>query len=55
MLFLIDREAPMWIVEVNFAGRRFTHEVHGPRRPLLGFRARSLGWRPSPVRDPRVA
>ena len=46
----------MWIVEVNFAGRRFTHEVHGPRRRLFHFSPRALGgWRPSPLRDPRVA
>ena len=40
----------MWIVEVNFAGRRFTHEVHA-RRPTFRFSPRSFGWRPSQLRD----
>jgi hypothetical protein len=46
----------MWIVEVNFAGRRFTHEVHGPSRRLFHFSPRNLSsWRPSQLRDQRVA
>ncbi|WP_255413251.1 hypothetical protein [Mycobacterium sp. 3519A] len=40
----------MWIVEVNFAGRRFTHEVHGPRRRLFHFSPRPFSWRPSQLR-----
>jgi hypothetical protein len=54
MLFVIDREAPMWIVEVNFAGRRFTHEVHA-RRHIFRFGPRSLSWRPSQLRQTRAA
>jgi hypothetical protein len=44
----------MWIVEVNFAGRRVTHEVHA-RRPLFRFGTRSFGWRPAQLRNPRAA
>jgi hypothetical protein len=44
----------MWIVEVNFVGRRFTYEVHGPRR-LFRFSPRSVGWRLSQLRDPHAA
>jgi hypothetical protein len=45
----------MWIVEVNFAGRRFTREVHAPRRPSFHFSPRSFGWRSPQLRDPRPA
>ncbi|MGY4654552.1 hypothetical protein [Mycobacterium sp. URHB0021] len=44
----------MWIVEVNFVGRRFTYVVPR-RRPLLRFGQRSIGWRPSAAPDPRAA
>jgi hypothetical protein len=44
----------MWIVEVNFAGRRFTREVHA-RLPIFRLGSRSFGWRPSPVRPTRAA
>jgi hypothetical protein len=43
----------MWIVEVNFAGRRFTHRVG--RRPSFRFSPRIMGWRASPLRDPHAA
>lgn len=43
----------MWIVEVNFAGRRFTHEVG--RRPFFHFNPRTFSWRPSQLRDSRAA
>lgn len=36
----------MWIIEINFAGHRFTHRVRGRRRPSV--RSRSAGWRPTP-------
>jgi hypothetical protein len=45
----------MWIVEVNFAGRRFTHEVHGRRRPLFRFSPRIIGGHLSQLRGPRAA
>jgi hypothetical protein len=45
----------MWIVEVNFAGRRFTYEVHGPRRPSFHLSPRTFSWRPTQLPDPRVA
>lgn len=43
----------MWMVEVNFAGRRFTHHVG--RRPNFRFSPRSFSWRPSQLRHPRAA
>jgi hypothetical protein len=43
----------MWIVEVNFAGRRFTHEIG--RRPSFRFSPRVMSWRPSQLRDTRAA
>jgi hypothetical protein len=43
----------MWIVEVNFAGRRFTLEVG--RRPLFHVSPRTFSWRPSQLRGPHAA
>lgn len=45
----------MWIVEVNFAGRRFTHRVPDRRRAIFRFVPRSFGWRPSPVQQTPAA
>jgi hypothetical protein len=45
----------MWIVEINFAGHRFTHEVHGPRRPIYRISPRNIGWRLSQLRQTRAA
>ena len=45
----------MWIVEINFAGRQFTHYVHTRRRPIFHFSPRVFSWRPSQLRDPRAA
>jgi hypothetical protein len=44
----------MWFVEVNFAGRRFTHEVHAGRTKFA-FRPRGLTWRPSLLRHTPAA
>ena len=55
MMLVIDREAPMWIVEVNFAGRRFTHRSACSADRCSDFSPRSFGWRPSQLRDPRAA
>jgi hypothetical protein len=44
----------MWTVEINFAGRQFTHHVH-TRRPIFHFSPRVLSWRPSQLRDSRAA
>jgi hypothetical protein len=44
----------MWFVELNFAGRRFTHEVHA-RRQVFRSRQRSLTWRPSHLWPSRAA
>jgi hypothetical protein len=38
----------VWIVEINFAGRRFVREVHG-RRPTFRLTPRSFGWRHVPL------
>jgi hypothetical protein len=45
----------MWIVEINFAGRQFTHQVHARHRPIFHFSPRVLSWRPSSLRDSRAA
>lgn len=45
----------MWIVEVNFAGRRFTRRVPDRRRSIFGFGTRGFGWRPSQLRQTRAA
>jgi hypothetical protein len=44
----------MWLVEINFAGRQFTHLVHA-RRPSFHLSPRTFSWRPSQLRDPRAA
>jgi hypothetical protein len=44
----------MWLVEINFAGRQFTHHVQ-TRRPLFHFSPRALSWRLSQLRGPRAA
>jgi hypothetical protein len=54
MMTVIEKEAPMWVVEFNVAGRRFTHEVR-TRRPKFHFSPRGFGWRPSQLRDTRAA
>ena len=54
MMLAIDWEAPMWIVEVNFAGRRFVHEVN-TRRPMFRFGSRSFGGRRSQLQQTRAA
>jgi hypothetical protein len=45
----------MWIVEINFAGRQFTHYVGTSRRPIFHLSPRVLSWRPSLSRHPRAA
>jgi hypothetical protein len=44
MLGTIVREAPMWAVEVNVLGRRFSCTVGYRRRPQSGH-ARMAPWR----------
>ncbi|WP_267308084.1 hypothetical protein [Mycobacterium barrassiae] len=44
----------MWVVEVNFAGRRFVHEVHA-RRPFFRLSPRVFGWRHSQLQQTRAA
>ena len=45
----------MWVIEINFAGRQFTHYVDTRRRPIFHFSPRVFSWRPSQLRDPRAA
>ena len=45
----------MWIIEVNFAGRQFTHRVPDRRRHIFHFSPRSGHWRPSQLRHQRAA
>ena len=33
----------MWVIEINFAGRQFTHRVPD-RRSLFRFAPRSVSW-----------
>ncbi|WP_172800164.1 MULTISPECIES: hypothetical protein [unclassified Mycobacterium] len=40
----------MWVIEVNFAGYRFTHHAHDRRRPILRFSPRAHGWRSALMR-----
>jgi hypothetical protein len=45
----------MWIVEINFAGRQFTHRVGTRRRPIFHLSPRLFSWRTSQSLDPRAA
>ena len=45
----------MWVIEVNFAGHKFTHRVFDRRRALFRFTPRSLGWRPAQLRNRHAA
>jgi hypothetical protein len=44
MLDDIAREAPVWIIEVNVLGRRYTRHVKD-RRETLRLRPRLVEWR----------
>jgi hypothetical protein len=44
----------MWTVELNIAGRRFTHELTA-RRPKFRRSARPFSWRPSQLWASRAA
>ena len=45
----------MWVIELNFAGRQFTHRVPDRRQSLLRLAQRSVAWRPTQLRSPRAA
>ena len=45
----------MWVIELNFAGRQFTHRVPDRRQSLLRFAQRSVAWRPAQLRSPHAA
>ena len=44
----------MWVIEINFAGRQFTHRVPD-RRSLFSFAPRSVSWRPTLLRNQHAA
>jgi hypothetical protein len=45
----------MWVVEVNIAGHRFTHQVRTPHGPTLHVSRRGLQRRPAQLLVERVA
>ena len=45
----------MWVIELNFAGRQFTHRVPDRRQSLLRLAQRSVAWRPTQLRNLRAA
>jgi hypothetical protein len=46
----------MWVIELNFAGRQFTHRVPDRRRQrLYELATRTVGWRPSQLRNQQAA
>lgn len=45
------QEAPMCVIELNFAGHQFTHRVPDRRRPLFRFATRGMNWRPAQLRN----
>jgi hypothetical protein len=45
----------MWVIELNFAGRKFTHRVFDRRRPLYRLATRTAGWRPAQLRNEQAA
>jgi hypothetical protein len=52
---LTIRRHMMWVIEINFAGRRFTHRVFDRSRPIYRLATRTAGWRPAPLRDEQAA
>lgn len=45
----------MWVIEVNIAGHRFTHQVRTPHAPTLHVSPRGLLRRPTQLFQERVA
>ena len=45
----------MWVIELNFAGRQFTHRVPDRRRRSSASPPRSVGWRPAQLRNQHAA
>jgi hypothetical protein len=45
----------MWVIEINFAGRRFTHRVFDRSRPIYRLATRTAGWRPAQLRNQQAA
>ena len=52
---LTIRRHPMWVIELNFAGRQFTHRVADRRQRLYRLATRTVGWRPSQFRNQQAA
>ena len=45
----------MWVIELNFAGHRFTHQVPDRRQRLYQLATRTVRWRPSQLRNQQAA
>ena len=52
---LTIRRHPMWVIELNFAGRQFTHRVPDRRQRIYRLATRTVGWRPSQFRNQQAA
>lgn len=51
----VREETTMWLIELNIAGRRFTHELADDRRQRLGWGGRGMPWRALHYRQSRAA
>ena len=45
----------MWVIELNFAGRKFTYRVFDRQRSLYRLATRTAGWRPAQLRNEQAA
>ncbi len=45
----------MWVIELNFAGRQFIQRVPDRRQRLYQLATRTVGWRPSQLRNQQAA
>jgi hypothetical protein len=52
---LTRRRHMMWVIEINFVGRKFTHRVFDRRRQLYRLATRTAGWRPAQLRNEQAA
>ena len=52
---LTCRRHMMWVIEINFAGRKFTHRVFDRQRPLYRLATRTAGWRTAYMRNEQAA
>ena len=52
---LTSRRHTMWVIELNFAGHQFTHRVPDRRQRFYRLATRTVGWRPSQLRNHQAA